>query len=119
MTTPTTFQAGDRVRVLPCSYDCSPAWVGTIVRYWRNGAWTIREDAFGTTVAIDGARLTLANRRLYVLAINWGAGWERHIVWHTFEATARRYFDQTTEGLGQPRALIYNGLILATANNNK
>lgn len=51
------FQIGQRVTVLPTDYDCSPAWVGTIVNYWRNGCWTVREDTHGTTCAFDESRL--------------------------------------------------------------
>ena len=31
----------------------SPGIVGTIVKYWRNGAWMVRESKHGTTCCYD------------------------------------------------------------------
>jgi hypothetical protein len=53
------FKAGQRVIVMPDATDYSPAWVGTIVSYWRNGCWIVREPAHGTTCAYDGHRLVV------------------------------------------------------------
>ena len=36
--------------------DCTPAWIGTVVSYWRNGCWIVRGDN-GTTCAYDAKRL--------------------------------------------------------------
>ena len=48
---------GDTVIVGPCAYDLTPAWHGEVVRYWRNGAWIVREWDHGTECAYDEARL--------------------------------------------------------------
>jgi hypothetical protein len=56
-----TFNPGDRVIVNPDAFDCSPAWEGEIVGYWRNGAWKVRELVHGTTCAYDSQRLSRAS----------------------------------------------------------
>jgi hypothetical protein len=53
-----TFQPAQQVIVHPDSFDYSPAWIGTIVKPWRNGTWIVREPAHGTTCAYDEKRLT-------------------------------------------------------------
>lgn len=53
------FDMGDRVFVNPDKWDATPAWEGTIVNYWRNGCWIVREPARGTTAAYNGERLEL------------------------------------------------------------
>lgn len=50
------FAPGDRVYVR--DYDVS--YLGTVVQYWRNGAFIIREDDHGTTCAHHHSKLTPA-----------------------------------------------------------
>jgi hypothetical protein len=52
------FVPGDRVRVAN-----GHAYAGqevTVVRYWRNGYFIVREDRFQTTCAVDVDKLTRA-----------------------------------------------------------
>jgi len=42
------FKPGQRVQVLDHATR-RPWYVGTVVKYWRNDCFTIREDAYGTT----------------------------------------------------------------------
>ena len=56
---------GDRVTVGPDAFDCSPAWEGQVVRYWRNGAWIVRELVHNTECAFNAGRLTK------LPALNW------------------------------------------------
>lgn len=51
------FEQGERVIVGPDAFDLSPVWEGEIVRYWRNGAWIVRELEFNTTCAYSADRI--------------------------------------------------------------
>jgi hypothetical protein len=64
-TAATTFSAGDVVMVRHVDAGVpQPEYAGTIVRYWRNGAWIVREPAYGTTCAYPAGELTLAEAAL-------------------------------------------------------
>lgn len=58
------FYPGQRVIVHPDQNDRSPAWAGTIINYWRNGAWTVQEPEYGSTCAYPEQRLTAVLVRL-------------------------------------------------------
>ena len=48
------YQAGDRVQVLqpsPRDGELVPWYPGTVVDYWRNDCFHVREDAHGTVAA--------------------------------------------------------------------
>lgn len=52
-----TFEPGQRVSV---AANNTAAYEGEIVRYWRNGAWIVREPVHGTECAHFAKDLTLA-----------------------------------------------------------
>jgi len=61
-----TFETGDRVEVADvivgqgnmASYLPHHGEVVTVVNYWRNGKYIVREDRYRTTVAIEAKHLT-------------------------------------------------------------
>lgn len=65
-TAATKFQSGDRVQVADvivgqgnmASYVTFHGQVVTVVNYWRNGNYIVREDEFQTTCAVDAKHLT-------------------------------------------------------------
>lgn len=52
------FLPGQKVWVKPTHYDATPAWMGTVVAYHRNGDWIIREPKHNTICAYHATRLS-------------------------------------------------------------
>ena len=68
MTGPIIFKTGQQVRVNHTAVSIingevvgrvpQPEFIGTVIKYWRNGAYIVREPQFGTNMAYDVSELS-------------------------------------------------------------